>query len=105
MIHAFGNRLADLADQALLWLTRNSLDILVALLLSALVVAALMGLRKMGVRLCRTPGSLSTVRVIFGRVLRATRNWFIVTLAIALVAEVGNAPAAAQQATHVLLTI
>jgi small-conductance mechanosensitive channel len=105
MTHAFSNRLVDLAGQASLWLTRNSLDILIALLLSALVVAALMGLRKMGVRLCRTPGSLSTVRAIFGRALRATRNWFIVTLAIALVAEVGNAPVAAQQATHFLLTI
>lgn len=105
MTHPFSNRLTDLIGQAALWLTRNSLDIMAALLLAALVIAALMGLRLLGVRLCHTPGSLSTFRAILGRALAATRNWFIIALAIELVAQVGNAPPAAQQMARFLITV
>jgi len=95
-----------LLDEAAVWLTRNSLDILFALVFAAIVAAVLIGLRMLGARLCRAPaGSLSTMRILLGRLFSATRNWFILILAIDLVAQFGNAPPMVRDVARFAITI
>ena len=83
-------RTADLLTPAYSWLTANGPDILLALLFSGVLIAALLALRGFGVSLCRNP--TSRWRAIAGGTLAQTSTLFMAALAAKLVASHWGAP-------------
>jgi small-conductance mechanosensitive channel len=59
---------------------------------AALIVAALMGVKWLGVRICRTDPTHTHWRTIVGRVLTRTKLWFMVALAARLVVGYAQPP-------------
>ena len=76
----------------LAWLSSHSVQILLGLLAGAAIVVALLVVKWIGLKLCRTDPMHNHWRSIFGRVLERTRLWFILALAARVVAAVGQAP-------------
>jgi small-conductance mechanosensitive channel len=92
-------------DQAGDWVVQNSLQIFVGLVLGTVIVAALLGVKRLGMRLCRDGSSGADWRTIVGRVIAQTRFLFTVVLAAHLVAEYANAPAAVATTVRFLFVI
>ena len=76
----------------LAWLASHSLQILLGLAAGAAIVAVMLGLKWLGLRICRTDPMHNHWRSIIGRVLDRTRLWFILALAARVVVAVGQAP-------------
>lgn len=92
-------------NENLHWLIGHWLQIAIAAVAGTVIVAALLGLRLLGQRLCRRHGSLTHWPATIGRVLAATRLWFTVLLAAKLVDGYADAPVALEQTINVLFTI
>ncbi|MDQ3139719.1 MAG: mechanosensitive ion channel family protein [Pseudomonadota bacterium] len=75
-----------------IWLSGNSGKILAALLVAALIVLLLLGLRAFGKRLCRSDPQHTHWRTTIGKVLAKTKLWFMAALALRLVAGYASAP-------------
>jgi small-conductance mechanosensitive channel len=91
-------------NQAMAWLASHSLQILVGAIGGALIVAALIAVRKIGTKLCRVQGA-SHWRVTTGRILRRTSTFFIVSLAAELVARYAEAPPTLARTVHFFFVI
>src|SRR5690606_8503639 len=76
---------ALLWKEMLAWLSSHSLQILIGTAVAAFIVVALMGVKWLGVRICRTDPTHTHWRTIVGRVLTRTKLWFMVALAARLV--------------------
>jgi small-conductance mechanosensitive channel len=81
-----------LANETLAWLSANSLRILIAVAAAALIVAGLLGLKKLAQRLCREHDALVGWRTIIGRVAARTSFWFLVIVAARLVDGYADTP-------------
>lgn len=81
--------LASLWRDITLWLDFNGRRILLALLMSALLVLILYGVRMIGKRMSRNANQWTG---IIGRALASMRLWFMVALAAQLVAVYAHAP-------------
>jgi small-conductance mechanosensitive channel len=98
-------RIQTFFEQAGDWMVQHSLQILVALAIGAVIVAVLIGVKRLGMRLCRdgTPGA--DWRTIIGRVIAQTRFLFMVVLAAHLVAGYAYAPDAVAKTIRFLFVI
>jgi len=76
------------------WISDHSLQIILGVTAGAAIVALMLGLKWVGLRICRTDTDHSHWRAVFGRVLARTRLWFMVAAAARLVAGYAEAPAA-----------
>lgn len=74
------------------WLSSHSLQIALGLAAGALIVAALMGVRWLGLRICRTDPGHDHWRTVIGRVLTQTRLWFMLAFAARLVSGTMQPP-------------
>jgi small-conductance mechanosensitive channel len=90
--------------QALHWLSGHSLLILVGAIGGALIILALIALRRIGAKLSGTPGA-SHWRLTIGRILQRTSTFFIVTLAAELVARYAEAPPMLARTVHFFFVI
>lgn len=88
-LDSFTLELAAIWRDVTLWLNFNSKRILLAMLLSALLVLILYGVRMIGKRMSRKANQWTG---IVGRALASMRLWFMVALAAQLVSVYAHAP-------------
>lgn len=74
------------------WFSSHSLQILLGLAAGTAIVVVLMGLRWIGMRICRTDPTHLHWRTVIGRMLERTRLWFMLALAVRVVVTIGQAP-------------
>jgi len=92
VVASMQTRAETFVDQSADWLTKHSLQILIAVAIGAVIVAALLGAKHLGMRLCRDNLNNTDWRTIIGRVIARTSFWFMVVLAAQLVAGYAYAP-------------
>jgi small-conductance mechanosensitive channel len=94
-----------LANETLAWLSANSLRILIAVAAAALIVMALLAVKKLAQRLCREHDALVGWRTILGRVAARTSFWFLVIVAARLVDGYADAPPLLDKTLAFLFTV
>lgn len=97
------DKATTLAAQAATWLTTHAPDILLALLFAAVLIAAQLGLRSLGTRLCRD--STTRWRTIAGTTIARTSTLFMTALAAKLVATWFGAPPAVARIVQLIFVI
>jgi small-conductance mechanosensitive channel len=85
-------RLTALWNDSALWLTANWGRIIIAAMIAAVVVVALLGVKWFGRRLQRDMGEANHWRRITGSALAKTRLWFIIAVAVQVIATYSHAP-------------
>lgn len=78
----------------LAWLSSHSLQIILGLAAGTIIVAAMLGLKWLGLRICRTDPEHLHWRTVVGRILASTRLWFMIAVAARLVAGYAQPPEA-----------
>jgi len=76
------------------WIATHGLQIIVGLVVGAIIVAVLMGVKALGLRICRTDKDHTHWRTTIGRAFSRTRIWFMLAVAAWLVVGYAHAPAA-----------
>jgi len=99
------NHFNSLIDQSVRWFADNAVEILIALLVAAAIVAVLMSLRSLGIRLCRNDRFGTGWPAIFGQVIARTRLWFVIMLAAEVVMSYTAPPPALAHTIQTLFTI
>jgi small-conductance mechanosensitive channel len=101
------SQLQDLVDASYAWLHAEWLQILIALGIGAVVVLALTAGRALGNRLCNRDTGLQGTGwwTVIGRAISRTSFFFILMLAIVLVARIPNPPANVMRVISGLFTI
>jgi small-conductance mechanosensitive channel len=94
-----------LVDETIAWLSANSLRIVIALAAGVVIVAILLGVKKLAQRLCREKDPLVSWRTILGRVAARTSFWFLVIVAARLVDGYADAPPLLDQTIGFLFTV
>jgi small-conductance mechanosensitive channel len=102
---SFQKQIGTFFDQTAAWITEHSLQILIALAIGAAIVASLVGIKRLGMRLCRDGDASADWRTIIGRVIAQTRFLFMVVLAAHLVDGYAYAPAAVSNTIRFLFVI
>ncbi|MGE0179373.1 MAG: mechanosensitive ion channel family protein [Sphingomonas sp.] len=87
------------------WFSGHSLQIMIGLAMGAAIVAALMGLRWIGMRICRSDPDHTHWRTVIGRMLERTRLWFMLALAARVIVAVGQAPDPWPRATEIAFIV
>jgi small-conductance mechanosensitive channel len=87
------------------WLSGHSLNIILGFAAGIIIVALLLGVKWLGMRLCRKDSDRLHWRTVLGRVLARTHLWFMVAVAARLVADYALAPAAVASTVEVLFII
>jgi small-conductance mechanosensitive channel len=95
----------QLFNEASAWLAGNSLDILIAATIAAVIALVLLGIRSLGCKLIANRPGDAHWPVIFGRVVAKTKIFFIVIASAALVVEHASAPPAIRGTIHFLFVI
>jgi small-conductance mechanosensitive channel len=92
-------------DESVAWILSYYLQIAIALGAGAVIVAAMLGVRLLGARLCRRKISHTHWPQTLGRTIAATRMWFIVLFASRVVDGYADPPQMVEQTILVLFTI
>ena len=95
----------SLVDTSYAWLRAEWLQILIALAIGAIIVAVLGAGRALGHRLCRRDTAGMGWWTIFGRAVTRTSYFFIVMLAVTMVARIPNPPGNVMRVISALFTI
>jgi small-conductance mechanosensitive channel len=85
-------RVNQLWHDSFTWLTGHSVQILLAALMGAVIVAVLFGGKLLGERLCSSDPGHGHWRSVIGKALATTRVWFMVSVAAQIVATYAHAP-------------
>lgn len=99
------DRFDTLIDQSRDWLFEHTIQILIAAAIGTAIVFALLGIKSLGMRLCRKATSVADWRMVIGRVLAQTRFLFTVVLAAELVSGFADAPEAVTRTIRFLFVI
>jgi small-conductance mechanosensitive channel len=97
--------LQQLFDEATDWVFGHWLQVAIACGIGALIVLAMLGLRALGAKLCQRKPSLTHWPLTIGRVLQATRLWFMIAFAARLVDGYADPPPLVAQTILVYFTI
>jgi small-conductance mechanosensitive channel len=89
---------------AVAWVSSHSLRILISSVIAVAIVFALLGLKSLGMRLCRR-GVAGDVTAIVGRALASTKLWFMLAVAAQLVARYSSAPEIVAEVTRFIFTV
>lgn len=104
-----GSRIPDqvegVVDATYDWVQVYWLKVLIAIGAGAVIVLALLWVRKLGDRLCRKPGFAGGWGVILGHAVARTNLFFIVTLAAQLVSGYAGAPGEVAKTISFLFTV
>jgi small-conductance mechanosensitive channel len=87
------------------WLSGHSLQIILGVLASVVIVVVLLGVKLIGVRICGTDPDHVHWRTVLGRVLAGSRLWFMIAFAGRLVAGYAGAPPSVMNTVEVLFVI
>jgi small-conductance mechanosensitive channel len=85
-------RITQLWNDSFAWLTGHSVQILLAAVMGAVIVAILYGAKMLGKRLCRSDPGHSHWQSVIGKALATTHVWFMVAVAAQIVATYAHAP-------------
>ncbi len=99
------HRFNDLVEQSREWIFEHTLQIIVAVAIGTVIVAMLLGVRSLGMRLCRGAPNDTDWRVLVGRVLARTKFLFMVVLAAQLVSGFAYAPESVARTIRFLFTV
>ncbi len=86
------DQLAALWSGTLAWISSHTSQIAISAMIGAVIVAALYGVKLLGVWLCRPDRAANPWTVVVGRTLAKTRAWFMVAAAAQIIAWIGRAP-------------
>jgi small-conductance mechanosensitive channel len=89
-----GEKSSRLFSEASAWLANNSLDVLIAATIGAVLALILLGIRSLGCRMIANRPGDAHWPTIFGRVIAKTKIFFIVIASAAFVAEHASTPPA-----------
>ncbi len=87
------------------WLNQHWLQIMIAIAIGTVIVLALHGLRRLGMKLCNRPHLAGGWGLIIGRAVSTTGNIFIILIAAKLVAGYANPPDGVAKTITFLFTI
>lgn len=104
-VHDVHNQAETLLTVSYAWLMAHWAQILVAAGIAAVIVAALIFLRRLGHRLCSNSPSLNGWGAVFGRAIVKTGNFFIVMVAAKLVDGYADPPAELAMTINFLFTV
>ena len=99
----FPAELAAFPSRTAGWIAAHGAGILGGLLVAAALVAVMLGVRRLGVRLCRH--APSRWGALFGAALARTGTWFMAALAAKLVVGHLGAPPAVERATQLAFVV
>jgi small-conductance mechanosensitive channel len=94
-----------LIDESWAWLLGHYLQIVIACAIGAALIMAMLGIRLLGMRLCRRRDMPTHWPLTIGRVFGVTRFWFMLAFAAKLVAGYADPPPLLAQTIAVLFTI
>lgn len=94
-----------LFDQSVTWILSYYWQIAIATAFGAVIVAAMLGLRWVGKRLCRRRNMITHWPATIGRVIMRTHLWFMVLFAAKLVSGYADPPHLVAQTIAVAFTI
>jgi small-conductance mechanosensitive channel len=98
-------RITQLWADSFAWLTGHSVQIALAALLGAAIVAVLYGAKALGERMCRSDPIHSHWRTVIGKALATTRVWFMIIAAAQIVATYAHAPADLAKTIYFLFVV
>lgn len=104
-VHDVHNQAETLLTVGYAWLMAHWAQILVAVGVAAVIVAALIFLRRLGHRLCSNSPSLNGWGAVFGRAIVKTGNFFIVMVAAKLVDGYADPPPQLAMTINFLFTV
>jgi small-conductance mechanosensitive channel len=87
------------------WLSSHYLQILLGFIAGIVIVALLLGVRWIGTRICGTDPTHTHWRTVIGRILAGTRLWFMIAVALRMVAGYSLAPEAVAATVAVFFTL
>lgn len=85
-------RFQKLWSDGVTWVDTHTAEILIGLGVAVVIVVMLSGLRRFGRRLYERNMSLETWQSVIGRAMAKTRTWFMIALALEIVALLSDAP-------------
>ncbi|QLC26693.1 mechanosensitive ion channel family protein [Parasphingopyxis algicola] len=85
-------RLQKLWNDGLIWVDTHTAEILISLGVATVIVFILVGLRRYGRHWYERNKSLETWQSVVGRTMAKTRTWFMIALALEIVAVFSDAP-------------
>lgn len=98
-------RLQKLWNDGLTWVDTHTAEILISLGVAAVIVLVLVGLRRYGRHWYERNRSLETWQSVVGRTMAKTRTWFMIALALEIVAVLSDAPGLIARSVGVLFSI
>jgi small-conductance mechanosensitive channel len=87
------------------WLSSHYIQILLGAAAGVVIVALLLGVRWVGTRICGTDPTHTHWRTVIGRILAGTRLWFMIAVALRMVAGYSLAPEAVAATVAVFFTL
>lgn len=88
------HQIRALWDASFAWIANHSLQIIIGAAIGTVIVLLLLGVRLLGIRICRSDSDHTHWRTTIGRALSKTRLWFMIAIAAHLVAGYAHAPEA-----------
>lgn len=99
------DRLNRFWGDGIAWINTHTAEILISLGVAAVIVLILIGLRRVGRRWFRHNVSLETLQSVIGRTMAKTRTWFMIALALEIVAVFSAAPELIARSTGFLFSL
>jgi small-conductance mechanosensitive channel len=90
----YARQIELLWTDSITWISNHSLQIIIGAAIGFVIVAILLGVKSLGLRICRTDTDHTHWRTTIGRALYRTRLWFMIAVAAEIVAGYAQAPGA-----------
>jgi small-conductance mechanosensitive channel len=87
------------------WVSSHIIEIVAGSVIASLIVAILLGVRTLGIRICRTDETHTRWRSVIGRAFAKTNLWFMIAVAAELVSSYAQAPAAVASTVRFVFTV
>jgi small-conductance mechanosensitive channel len=104
-VQNFQHQFDDFAIATSVWLQTHWLQVIIAAVIGVVIAAALYAVRRLGTRLCRPDRPAGNWMTIIGRAAARTTGYFIVMVAVRLVAGYAQPPAVVERVIDVLFMI
>ena len=99
------DRFQQLWHDSVYWLFNHSTQVAIAAIMGGIIVAALVGAKWLGGRICASDPEHNHWRSVVGKALAKTKLWFMVAVAAEVVASYAHAPSDLARTIHFLFVI
>lgn len=103
--YPYFDQLEKLWQDSVSWVSGHGLQIIAGVVIGVVIVLVLLGVKSLGLRICRTDADHTHWRTVIGRALSRTRFWFMVAVAAWLVAGYAHAPTAIASTIRFLFVV